>query len=109
MNVKSSLISNGQSAEVVEPGKRALHYPSVSSQLLAAFDASAGYTRSDASLAKDLPVMLRVIPFVSVHLDRTKAWAASFAVQGRNGIYHLLKHGGVPNVRSSASYCQWYA
>jgi hypothetical protein len=109
MYVKPSLITNGQSAVVVEPGKRALHYPSVSSQFLAALYASPGNTRGDASLAKGLPVSLRVVPFVGMHLDRTKARTASSPVEGRDSIYHLLQHRGVPNVRSCTPHRQRYA
>jgi hypothetical protein len=109
MYVKPSLISNGQSPKSVEPGKRALHYPSVPSQLLATLYPSPGNTRSDTSLAKSPSVSLRIVPFVSVHLDRTLSRTTSSAVQRRNGIYHLLQHRRVPNVRSSAFYGQWYA
>lgn len=109
MNVKPPLITNGQSAEVVEPGKGALNHPSVSSQLLATLDTFAGYTRSDASLAEGCSVSLGVVPFVGVHFDRALSRSTSFAVQRRNGIHHLLKHRGVRHVRSRAFYGQWYA
>jgi hypothetical protein len=108
MDVKSPLITNGQSAEVVEPSKRALHYPSVSSQLLAALDASSCNPRGDASFAKSLPVPLGVVPFVGMHLDRTKARSASAPVQRRNSIYHLLQHRGVCNVSPGAFYGKGY-
>src|SRR5260370_10092360 len=98
MNVKPSLISNGQSAVVVEPGKRPVHYPPVPSQLLATLNASPGNPRSDASLAKGQPVSLRVVPFVSMYFDWTLARSASSTVQGRDSIYHLLQHRGVRHV-----------
>jgi len=108
MNVKPSLITNGQSAEVVEPSKGALDHPSVPSQLLATLDASPRNTRGDASLAKGLPVSLRVIPFVSVYFDRTLAWTTSSAVQRRDSIYHLFQHRGVRNVRPRTLYGKRY-
>src|SRR5712691_1352102 len=109
MNVKPPLVSNGQSAKVVEPGKGALHYPSVPSQLLPALDASPGDPRDYASVAKGLAVSLRVIPLVGMHLDRTLARTTSSAVQRRNGIYHLLQHRRVRHVSSRTPYRQRYA
>jgi hypothetical protein len=112
MYVKPSLITNSQSPKSVEPGKRALHNPSVAPQLLATLDASPRNPRGDASLAKGLPVSLRIIPFVRMHFDRTLAWTTSSPVQGRDSIYHiiyhLLQHRGVRNVRSCTPHRQWY-
>jgi hypothetical protein len=109
VNIKPLLISNGQSAKVVEPGKCALHHPAVPSQLLAALYTSPRNPRGDAPLAKSKPVLLRVIPFVSVHLHRSKAWSTSFPVQRRNGIYHLLQHRRVRYISSCALYGQRYS
>jgi hypothetical protein len=109
MNIKPLLISNGQPAEVVEPSKCALHYPAVPSQLLTALDASPRNPRDNASLTKSESVLLRVIPFVSMYFDRTKAWSASSSVQRRNGIYHLLQHRRVSHIRSGALYGQRYS
>ncbi len=109
MNIQSSLVSNGQPAEAVEPCKRALHNPSVTPQFLTAFDPSPGDTRCDASLAKSLPISFGVIPFVSVHLGRSLAGSASSTLERRDSIYHLLKQRSVGYVSTCTLQDQWYS
>jgi hypothetical protein len=103
VNIHSSLIADGQPAEAVEPCERALHHPSVSSQLLAALYSSAGDTRGDASLSQSLAIGLGIVPFVSIHLVRALTWSASSALHRRNSIHHLLQHRGVRHVSTRST------
>ena len=52
MNIQSSLVSNGQPSEAIEPSECALYHPAVPSQLLIALDATPGDTRYDTSLTQ---------------------------------------------------------
>jgi len=109
MNIKSSLISNGQAPETIEPCKGALHYPPVLPQFLAAFYPTSGATNTNASLAQSRSVSFRGIPLVSVQLVWSFAWSTSFTLQGRDSIHHLLKHRCVCNIRSCTLQDQRYS
>jgi hypothetical protein len=108
MDVQSSFIAYGQPAEAVEPCEGAFHDPAVPSQLLAAFDASPGDTRSDASFAKSGSISFGVVPFISMHLVRSLAWPTSCAPKGRDGIDHLLQHRCVCYIGSRTLQRQRY-
>ena len=109
MYIETSLVSNGQPAEAVEPSEGALHHPSVTPQLLTALDAPPGDTRYDASLAKSHTVGLRVIPLVSVHLVRSLAWSASSTLEGRDSVYHLRKRRRVRYVSTRTLQGEGYS
>ena len=109
MNIHSSLISDGQPAEAVQPCERTLHHPSVASQLLVALYSSAGDARCDASLSQSLAIGLGIVPFVRMHLVRTLTWPASSALQRRNSLHHLLQHRGVRHVSTRTLQRKGYA
>ena len=71
VNVKQSLIANGQSAVVVEPSQRTLNHPPVPAQSLAALHTSSGNPRRDAPLAQSTPAPLEVVPFVCMQFRRS--------------------------------------
>ncbi len=100
MNVKSPFISNSQPPETIEPCKGALYYPPVLPKRLTALYSTPGDTNSNTSLTQRRSVSLRSIPLVSVHLVRSLARSASFTLQRRYSIHHLLKCRRVCYVRA---------
>src|SRR5690349_11934961 len=99
MDIQSSLVSNGQPAEAVEPCERTLHNPPVAPQLLTAFHTSSGDTRGDTSPAQCFSVGPGIVSLISVQFHRTPAWPAS--LERRNGVNHLLQHGRVRHISPS--------
>ena len=109
MNIKPSLITNGQPPEVVEPSEGAFHNPTMLAKLLTALNPAPGYARDDPSLSQRLPVGFRVVSFISMHLPGALARSAPFSFDWGNGRCHCLQHLGVVNVGSRASYRERYS
>ena len=104
MNVQAPLVADGQPPEVVEPGQRALHHPTVSAQFLTALYASPSYSRNDASLSERRPVGFGVVSLVGVQLMGSPARSTSPSSHRSNGINHHLQRSGVMHIGCCASY-----
>jgi hypothetical protein len=125
MNVVSSLISNSQTPEAVEPCQCALYHPSVTTQpLFDAFGCQLCLDRfglapfrlaHDASLdpfaSQVLPTPAAVIPFIGVQLVRSfaRSTSASSDFDRLNALKHRLQHHVVVDVSSGAFDSQRYA
>ena len=107
VHIKPSLITNGQSAVVVEPGECSLNHPPVPAQPLCALHPSSGNPRSDASLAQSLAAPLEVIPFVSMQLRGPLSSPSTQQPSLLDGFYSIHNIGqsvAVVHVSSSAHY-----
>src|SRR5687768_7201301 len=103
MDVQSPFITNGQPPEVIEPGERALHDPSVLAQLLTAVDPSPSDAGNDAPLPQRLPIRLGVVTLIGVQLAGSSPRSASPSFDGRNSIYHHFQRFGIRYVSGCAS------
>lgn len=107
MNVKPSLIANGQSAVVVEPSKCALDYPPVPAQSLVALYSTSGNPRRDAPLAQSTPAPLIVVPFVCMQFRGSLASSSTKVLRlldRSNCINNVGKCVGVVDVGWCADY-----
>jgi hypothetical protein len=107
VDVQPALVANGQSLELVEPGQRALDYPPVPAQLLAALHSLTRNPRSDAPLPESTPTPLEVVPFVRVQLARplSPAPAKHMPLLDRLDSVHYISEGiAVMHVGRSADY-----
>jgi hypothetical protein len=107
MNVQAPLVADSQPPKVVEPGQRALHHPTMSTQLLAALYASPGYARNDAPLSERRSIRFGVVSLVSVQFVRSSARSATSlrtSFDGRDSINHHLQRSSVVNIGRGASY-----
>src|SRR4028119_780886 len=107
VHIKSSFITNGQPAVVVEPSQSALDHPPVPAQPLCALDPSSGNTRDDAPLPPSLPASNVVVSFVSMQLGRsltTPSAKLSRFLYRFDSINYISKSVGVVNVSSRADY-----
>ena len=108
-----TLVADGQPPEVVQPGQRTLHYPSMPSQPLTALYPTSRDTRCDASLSQVVSAPSVVVPFVSVQLHWSTSSAPSSSTQPLrlfdrlDGIYNLDKHLAVMHVSSRTHYREW--
>lgn len=107
MNVEPSLITNSQSAVVVEPRQCALDYPSVPAQPLSALHATSGYSGSNAPLTERFPTPCKVVPFISVQLGWSLAPTSAKLprlLDGFDSINHISEGIAVMNVGCSTDY-----
>src|SRR5258708_23028519 len=73
MDLRAQLVTDGEPAEAIEPGQRALHHPAMPSESLARFDAPAGDPRDDAALAAGGATARGVVALVGIQLVRAPA------------------------------------
>jgi hypothetical protein len=64
MNVLTPLVAHLQPPEAVQPRQGSFHYPPVSAQLLAGFNASSGYSWGYAPLSERLAASREVVGLV---------------------------------------------
>src|SRR5215211_6174651 len=110
VDLQLTLISYSQPTKVVQPGKRALNYPAVPSQLLTTLNAASCYPRSYPSFAQRFPALSVVVPFVSMQLHRSLASASpassktSLFLGWLDSIHYFHKHVAVVNISTGADY-----
>ena len=100
MDVAAAFVSNGESAEAVEPGEAALDHPAVPAKLFFAVDAAAGNSWQDTAAATCLPTAWIVIALVRMAFFRPPLRPTWLSANGRYGIEHLLEHGAVMDIRA---------
>lgn len=65
MDVSSFLVTDTQSAKLIQPGESSFHHPSPSAQSTAMFCVALGEPGHDVAVAKTLPDRFRVITTVA--------------------------------------------
>src|SRR5579872_7304103 len=95
MDVVAALVADAQSPKTVQPGKRALHHPTVLAQLLAALNATPGNARRDAQVLEIGAVLLAVIALVGMEFARFPFWTPARAGQGGQGVHNLFEQSGL--------------
>jgi len=109
VDVVAPLVPHTQSPGPLLPTERALRYPAVAPQRLAAVQATASQARLNAALAQSAPQGLGVVSFIGMNLLWTVTWPAAFAPHKGNCIYHRQKPLAVSHIRSRQSRCQGQA
>lgn len=99
MEFEPALIANAQAAELIEPGKGALHDPAVAAQAVAAFFAFAGDAHLDAPPVQRLATPGVIIAFVSVELLGPFARPAAPLANRVDGIQQAFKNSRIVAVR----------
>jgi hypothetical protein len=103
------LISDPQPSEAVQPCSRALYYPTIAAQPLAAVTPTSRNPRLYPSAAKLPAQSLRVIRFVGVQFVRPLSWPTSPMSYRLNSIYAAKHHPRVVHVRPAYDCRQWDA
>jgi hypothetical protein len=111
MNIKPSLIANGQPTVAVEPGKGTLNDPTMPAQPLATLHSSTGYARNDAPVPQGFSTYSEVVRFVRVQLHWPPAatTSAELLLDGADSIYYLDKHLAVMHIGSRTDYRKRYS
>jgi hypothetical protein len=86
MDVLASFIADGETAEAIEPGQCALHYPPVASQSLADVHTTAGDPGHNGAPTAFGPAATMVISLVGVQLVRSAPGTSTPMTDRRNGI-----------------------
>ena len=94
MNVGSSVVSNPQAPELVQPTDRPFHHPAEDAQAAAVFGVPLGNRRVDPSLGQLFPVRVGVIRTVSEQFLWASCGVPDFASDGRDRIHQWdqLRH-----------------
>ena len=106
MDVESAFEANTQLAEACEPRVRALHYPAVFAQALAALDTSPGDAARDAPAPQMRAAPPVVVALVRMQLGGSLARPARQPFDGRHGIDASLEHHRVVAVGSADQHHQ---
>src|SRR3712207_4431023 len=92
MDVVTPLIANREPAVLRKPGQRALHYPPVPSQLLAALYALSCYTALYPTSSQCFLALVVVVGFVGVHLLGTLPRPATGTLDGVYTVDELFEN-----------------
>jgi hypothetical protein len=98
VDVGSSLVADGEAAELCEPSQGPLDDPPVSPQSLAALDTAAGDPVLDATAGESPTTAAVVIGFVGVQLRRPFAWPSPALADWWDSIDDRLQHPAVVDV-----------
>ena len=108
MDVVSALIANRKSAVLRKPGQRALHYPPVLTQLLAALYALSCYTALYPTPSQGSFALLVVVSFVSMQLLRTLPRSApARTLDGLYSVDEFFEDHRVVDVCGRERYREW--
>src|SRR5258706_157435 len=86
VDLGATLPSHSEAAEVVQPGDRPFHDPPNFAESAAVFSVASSDEWLDAARAHQLPMTLRVVSAIGVHLVGSLAWVSDLSSNGRNGI-----------------------
>src|SRR5215212_9097527 len=98
MDVVTPLIANREPAVLRKPGQRALHYPPVPTQLLAALYALPCYTALYPAPSQGSLALLVIVGFVGVELLRTLPRSATGTLDGFYSVDEFFENHRVVNV-----------
>jgi len=108
MDVVSALVANREPAVLRKPGQRALHYPPVPTQLLAAVYALSCYATLYPTLSQGSFTLLVVVGFVGMQLLWTLPRSApTRTLDGLYGVDEFFKNHRVVDVCGRERYREW--
>ena len=110
MDVGAALVADGQAAEAVEPGERALDHPAVATERCAGVDALAGDADPDVAPAQRRAAARDVVALVGVQLGRALAPPPVGLLDRRDGIEQRPRRrpsrGGWPRSGARRAGCR---
>jgi hypothetical protein len=106
VDVRSTLIANGQAAHLVQVREGALHHPAVPSQTFTGVHSSPGNARLNASFTQCPACLAEVVSLVPVKLLRSAMGSAYAPADGRDGIDELLEDGDLVDIRRRELCCE---
>jgi len=91
MDVGPTLVADGQPAEAVEPGERALHHPAVTAEARARVDLLARDADADVALAQGPATAWIVVALIRMQFSGSLAPLSGRGLGQRDGVDHRLK------------------
>ncbi len=106
MNIRTPLITNSQSAKLMQPGKGTLNYPTSLTQATAVSSSSFGQQRFDIQKSQSKPVWLRIIATITLNDIRSFSRSSLFACYWRNCLNQRKKLGDIMTVSTGNCDCK---
>jgi len=91
MNVVAFLITNTKASILMQPGMSSLYYPAINTQSASVFSPAFGQQGDNSSIAKLLPMRLRVISSIAKQAIRTPNRSANLACDWRDTVNQRQK------------------
>jgi hypothetical protein len=109
MNICSALITDFQTAITVQPSKRSLNDPTMSSEPFTTLNSSSCDPWDYPSFSQDFSIMPTVVTFVGVEFLRTLSRSTTLLTNGRDGIHHRFQHDRFVHMGTGMPYGKWDA
>jgi hypothetical protein len=99
MNIGAAFGADGEAAQAVEPGERALHDPAMTTELVSGLKAAPRNAWGTAPATAGIPAARVVIPLVRVHRRRPLAGPSLQAFDRSDGVEQVINHLRVVPIR----------
>lgn len=109
MDVLTSLVADGEAAELVEPGEGSFNHPAMLTEPGVRLDAFASDPDLDPAATEGLTAAGNVVGLVGVQLGGPLPWPTARALDWRDGIDQLLEDDTVVAVRPGDEGREWRA
>jgi len=94
MDVVAPIVADAEAAMLMEPTEGPLHHPAVNAQSAAVLGAAFRQHRPDVALTQLLPMPVRIVRAIALHLVRATPGMTNLAGHGRNAVHQRqqLRH-----------------
>lgn len=100
MYIGTSLETNTEATEVMQPSMRAFHDPAIFAKATAMFGTALGDHRLDTAISQRLPMSLGVVTTIGVDHTRSVQWVAAQSANRRNRVDQRQQLRDVVDVRA---------
>lgn len=100
MNVRTSLETNTEATEVMQPSMRAFHDPAIFAKATAMFGTALCDHRLDTAIAQRLPMSLGIVTTIGIDHTRSVQWVAAQSANRRNRVDQRQQLRDVIDVRA---------
>ncbi|KGV48945.1 hypothetical protein X900_3397 [Burkholderia pseudomallei BDU 2] len=100
MNVRTSLETNTEATEVMQPSMRAFHDPATFAKATAMFGTALCDHRLDTAIAQRLPMSLGIVTMIGIDHTRSVQWVAAQSANRRNRVDQRQQLRDVIDVRA---------
>lgn len=100
MNVRTSLETNTEATEVMQPSMRAFDDPAIFAKATAMFGTALGDHRLDTAIAQRLPMSLGIVTTIGIDHTRSVQWVAAQSANRRNRVDQRQQLRDVIDVRA---------
>jgi hypothetical protein len=101
VDVLAALVSDGEAAELAQPGEGAFDHPAMAPKPFAGVDPCAGDPHLDSASPQEATTARDVVGLVGMELGGALPWATAWALDVRNGVDHCLEDRTVVAIGSS--------